>query len=66
LTKNAILINANSRSRTRTADFFEYSGILNFDDEKSFIIISSVDYKELKEAMNNLAKQLNLEVIKNF
>ena len=53
---------AESRSRSRTVDFNEYIGKLEFDGGKSIELKRSVNYQDFAEQIRSIAEKINLEV----
>ena len=68
LDKERVTYTTNSAKggRTGQADFFIYSAILEYDSEKEFEILSRADWHPFIERMKEIAKNLNVELFRNF
>ena len=60
--KERYTYSAESRSRSRTVDFNEYIGKLEFDGGKSIELKRSVNYQDFAEQIRSIAEKMNLEV----
>lgn len=58
--------NANQRSRDRIADFFFYTGTLNYDDDKILELSTKSDYKWFGQEMKRLAEELQIPLERSY
>lgn len=57
---------ANTRSRERVVDFYEYIGALQYDTDKSIELKRSTSYQSFADDIKHIAERLNLQIERTF
>ncbi len=58
--------NATTRSRVRQADFNEYIGTLEYDQNKSIELARKMEYQSMADEMQSFAGQLSIPINRTF
>jgi hypothetical protein len=58
--------NASTRSRVRQADFNEYIGTLEYDQNKSIELSRKMEYQSMVDEMQSFAGQLTIPINRTF
>ena len=66
LDKQRHTYNASTRSRDRQADFNEYIGTLEYDQDKTVELARNMEYQSITEEMQSFAGQLNIPINRTF
>jgi hypothetical protein len=66
LDKQRHIYNANSRVRDHQADFNEYIGTLEYDQQQEIELERRMDYQSLAQEMKSLAEKLNIPINRTF
>jgi hypothetical protein len=66
LDKQRHTYNASTRSRVRQADFNEYIGTLEYDQNKSIELTRKMEYQSIVDELQSFARQLNIPISRTF
>jgi hypothetical protein len=66
LDKQRHTYNASTRSRVRQADFNEYIGTLEYDQNKSIELARKMEYQSMADEMQSFAGQLSIPINRTF